>query len=118
MASFADLVQRLQPTPGRRGPAAKIDEGRVAAALMLAQDPRLAAATACQRCRVPSFRSRAKGMAKQIQQLGLQHVQLPLEWTASELAEAPQPQSHMLPLSPPAGARTGGRAHTHTLVTL
>ena len=69
MASFADLVQRLQPTRGQRGFAAKIDEGRVAAALMLAQDPRLAALTACERCRVPTFRSRANALAKQIQQL-------------------------------------------------
>ena len=94
MASFADLVQRLQPTRGQRGFTAKIDEGRVAAALMLAQDPRLSAATACERCRVPTFRSRAKALAKQIQQLDLQHVQIPSQWTASELAGAPQPQSH------------------------
>ena len=71
MVSWTDLVARLQSARGRRGFAATIDEGRVAASLMLAQDPHLTALVACDRCGVPGFRSRAKNMANTIVQLGM-----------------------------------------------
>ena len=94
MTTFDELVERLQPKRGKRGFAATIDEGRVAAALMLAQNESLAAATVCDRCKVPSFRSRVKGLANTIKQLGMQGVALPEAWTTSELADVPQPTSH------------------------
>ena len=80
MTTFAELVDRLQPPRGKRGLAAALEEGRVAAALALAQDDRLAAKTACDRCGVPGFRSRAGTVANSIKQLGLQDVALPERW--------------------------------------
>ena len=94
MASWNDLVAALQPKRGKRGFAATIDEGRVAAALMIAQDDRLNVSVACDKCGVPSFRSRAGNMANTSKQLGRQGVQLPERFTASELADAAQPETH------------------------
>ena len=94
MATWEDLVAALQPKRGKRGFAATIDEGRVAAALMIAQDSSLPVAVACDKCSVPSFRSRAGNMANTIKQLGMQDVLLPERFTASELADAAQPETH------------------------
>ena len=112
MASWTQLVARLQPARGRRGFAATIEESRVAAALMLAQDTSLTAQVACDKCGVPSFRSRAKNMANTIVQLGMQDVALPERWTESELADAPQDQTHgkakHTPVKEQAGSARGG----------
>ena len=53
-SSWKALVAALQPKRGSRGFAASIDEARVAAALMLAQDANLSAMVACTRCQVPT----------------------------------------------------------------
>jgi hypothetical protein len=105
MASWEELVAVLQPKRGKRGFAAKMEEGRVAAALMLAQDRGLSASFACDRCGVPAFRSKAANVANTIKQLGMQDVRLPEKWTVSELTDPPM--SSLDPTAQPKGKHTG-----------
>ena len=104
MASWEELVAVLQPKRGKRGFAAKMEEGRVAAALMLAQDRGLSASFACDRCGVPAFRSKAANVANTIKQLGMQDVRLPEKWTVSELTDPPM--SSLDPTAQPKGKHT------------
>lgn len=92
--AFKRLVERMQPQPDRRGFAPVVDEARVAAALMLAQDASLTPRLVCDRCGVPTFRGRAERMATAITEAGLDSMQLPPRWTANELPGEPQPETH------------------------
>ena len=75
MSSWEDLVAALQPIKrGKRGFAASVNEGHIAAALLIAQDSSLVHKVACDRCGVPGFRSRVGGMANTITQLGMKNV--------------------------------------------
>ena len=73
------LITALQPPKpkGKRGFTASLEDGHVAAALMMARDARLSALEVCGRFDVPTFRKKVKGVAERIIELDMSDTPMP-----------------------------------------